>query len=196
MRRTIAIPLLMMMLGTAPAIASTCSSRDGQKYCTCEYNQICTDSETSCQCVRGGGEPQAPVSLPTPRVATPLPMTRMPMTPRQDAPAPPRPEPATVQRQEPPAPKPAELTDGDERTPAEYVKMAETAIAAGRYGAAIDFIDKGQTRLLDRSVALNKTFDPIEDESIRQLSIAKQALNARNRQDAVKSLNAALAVMK
>jgi hypothetical protein len=128
------------------------------------------------------------------------PRQEVPPAPRQEAQPAPRPEIPAAQRQEPQPPKPQPsapaLADNDERTAAEYVKMAESAIAAGRYGAAIDFIDKGQTRLLDRSVALNKTFDPIEDESIKQLSMAKQALNARNRQDAVKSLNAALAVMK
>jgi hypothetical protein len=97
-----------------------------------------------------------------------------------------------------PAPPPgaAGNVDNDERAPTEYVQLAKTAIAAGRLAAAIELIDKGQTRLLDRSVALNKTFDPITDESIKQLSLAKQALLSKNRERAEKSLDAALAAMQ
>jgi hypothetical protein len=107
-------------------------------------------------------------------------------------PDPPRREPA------PPTPAPAAsgLTDNDERTPAEYIQLAQTAIATGRLGAAVEFIDKGQTRLLDRSVALNRTFDPITDDAIKQLSAAKQALQTKNRELAVKLLDAALATMR
>jgi hypothetical protein len=196
MRRSFAFLLLMVMFGNGRADASMCSSRDGQKYCTCEYNQTCTSSENSCACVRGGGELQTPALVPPPP-STHLPVIRD--TPRREpahsTPAPP-PAPAlppSPAAQAPAAPAPI---DNDERTPAEYVHLAQAAVAAGRVGAAIEFIDKGQTRLLDRSVALNKTFDPISDEPIKQLSLAKQALLAKNRDRATKSLDAALASMK
>jgi hypothetical protein len=95
-----------------------------------------------------------------------------------------------------PAPAAPTTINNDERTPAEYVQLAKTAITAGRLAAAIEFIEKGQTRLLDRSVALDKTFDPINDESIKQLSVAKQALLTKNRERAAESLDAALAAMQ
>jgi hypothetical protein len=179
MRRSFAILLLMTMFESVPAAAITCSSRDDQKYCSCEYNQACTSSENSCACIRSANEPQAPALVPPPpRSSQPLVVPNLP----RRAPAPTTAAPAII--------------DNDERTPAEYIRLAKTAITAGRLGAAIEFIDKGQTRLLDRSVALDKTFDPISDESIKQLSVAKQALLAKDRDRAVKSLDAALAAMR
>jgi hypothetical protein len=182
MRRSFAILLLMTMFESVPAAAITCSSRDDQKYCSCEYNQACTSSENSCACIRSANEPQAPALVPPPpRSSQPLVMPKLPR--RESAPTMPAPAaPATI--------------DNDERTPAEYIRLAKTAITAGKLGAAIEFIDKGQTRLLDRSIALDKTFDPISDESIKQLSVAKQALLTKNRERAVKSLDAALAAMR
>jgi hypothetical protein len=184
MRRSFALALLITMFESGRAIAITCSSRDGQKYCLCEYNQRCTSSENSCACTRGADEPQTPVLIPPPPRPLQPPVIRMPNLPRGES------APAT------PAPVPPAIIDNDERTPVEYVQLAKAAITAGRPGAAIELIDKGQTRLLDRSVALNKTFDPITDESIKQLSVAKQALLTKNRDRAVKSLDAALAAMQ
>lgn len=80
-----------------------------------------------------------------------------------------------------------------ERSPVDYVQLARTATEAGRFAAAIEFIDKGQTRLLDRSVAQNRTFDPIDDDLIKQLSTAKQALRDKNPARAAQFLQAALA---
>jgi len=186
MRRAFAIVLLMTMFESCLAIASTCTSRDGQKYCTCEYNQQCTSSENACACTIGAFESQTPVLAPPPPRSSPYPVIPLPNLPRR--------EPAPT----PPISPPAAPTnvDNDERAPTEYVQLAKTAIAAGRLGAAIELIDKGQTRLLDRSVALNKTFDPITDESIKQLSLAKQALLSKNRERAEKSLDAAIAAMR
>jgi hypothetical protein len=182
MRRSFAIVLLMTMCEGGRATAITCSSRDGQKYCSCEYNQGCTSSENSCACIRGADEPQGRALVPPPpRSSQPL---LMPNLPRRES------APTT------PAPAAPTTINNDERTPAEYVQLAKTAITAGRLAAAIEFIEKGQTRLLDRSVALDKTFDPINDESIKQLSVAKQALLTKNRERAAESLDAALAAMQ
>jgi hypothetical protein len=184
MRRTLAIVLLMTTFESGRAVAGMCSSRDGQKYCSCDFNQMCTSSETSCACMRDSNQPQMPVLTPPPPRSSQQSATRVPDLQRRE-PAPP----AT------PAPPPPAITDNGERTPAEYVQLAKIAIADGRLGAAIEFIDKGQTRLLDRSVVLNRTFDPITDEPIKQLAAAKQSLVSRNRDHAVKSLDAALAAM-
>jgi hypothetical protein len=183
MRRSLATVLLMTMFEGGRAIAGMCSSRDGQKYCSCEYNQECTSSENSCACIRDGSASQSSGLTPPPVSLRP-PVIRMPSSPQR--------EPALTI----PAPPAPAVADSDERSPSEYVRLSKTAIAAGRYGAAIQFIDKGQTRLLDRSVALNRTFDPISDESIKQLSMAKEALLAKNRERALKSLDAALAAMR
>jgi hypothetical protein len=186
MRRVFAIVLLVTMFESCRAIAGTCSSLDGQKYCTCEYNQQCASSDNSCTCTGGAVEPRTPILIPLPPRSSQYPVIHSPNLTR-GAPAPIIPAPA------PAAPA---IIDNDQRTAAEYVRLARTAITAGRLNAAIEFIDKGETRLLDRSVALNKTFDPITDESIKQLLAAKQALLTMNRERAISSLNAALAAMK
>src|SRR3954452_3350126 len=168
MRRSLVLVLLIAMFESGRAIAATCSSLDGQKYCSCEYNQQCTSSGNSCACARSVDEPQTPVLISPPPGSLRQPAIR-PQASRR--------EPALTS----PAPVSPALVDDGERTPAEYVQLAKAAITGGRLGAAIDLIDKGQTRLLDRSVTLNKTFDPIPDEPIKQLSMAKQALLAKNR---------------
>jgi hypothetical protein len=184
MRKALAIVLVLTALESARAMAGLCSSRDGQKYCTCDFNQMCTSAENSCACVGDLGRPQTAVPIPPPPRSSQPSAARVPEPSRRE------PIPAS------PAPATSAVTDDDERTPAEYINLAQTAITSGRLAAAIDFIDKGQTRLLDRSVALNKTFDPITDEPIKQLTAAKQALTSKNREAAAKSLDAALAAMR
>ncbi len=184
MRRAFAIVLLITMFESCRAVAGTCSSLDGQKYCKCEYNQECTSNETSCACTGGAAESHIPSSSPAPPRSSQHPVIRVSNLPRGE------PAPTT------PAPAAPAIIDNDERAPVEYVRLAQAAIAAGRLHAAIEFIDKGETRLLDRSVALNRTSDPITDESIKQLSAAKQALLTMNRERAVNSLNAALSAMQ
>ncbi len=84
----------------------------------------------------------------------------------------------------------------DERTAREYVQLAQTAIAKGKVADAVELIEKGQTRLLDRSVELDRTFDPITDKSIQDLSAAKRALLTKDPAAALRALNSALAAIK
>ena len=112
MRRSLAIVLLIATFETGGAMADMCSSRDGQKYCSCEFNQTCTSNENSCACIRDADQPQLPVLNPPPPRSSQQSPTRMPDLPRRET-APTAPGPAA----------PA-LTDNDERTPAEYVQPA------------------------------------------------------------------------
>jgi hypothetical protein len=84
----------------------------------------------------------------------------------------------------------------EERTAGDYVQLARTAITKGRIADAVELIDKGQTRLLDRSVSLNRTFDPITDESVQNLSAAKRALLTKDRAAALQALDSASAAIK
>jgi hypothetical protein len=84
----------------------------------------------------------------------------------------------------------------DERTARDYVRLAQTAITKGKIADAVELIEKGQTRLLDRSVSLNRTFDPITDESVQNLSAAKRALLTKDRATALGALDSALAAIK
>ncbi len=184
MRRSLIIFLLMTMLEGGHALAGMCSSRDGKRYCSCEFNQTCTSNETSCACMLDRDRPPASILNPLPPRSPQQPAIRTPdLQPRHEI------VPAPVI---PAAPK---GTENNERTPAEYIDLAKSAIEAGRLAAAIDFIEKGQTRLLDRSVALNRTFDPITDEPVKQLAAAKQALQNKNRDNALKALDVAAAAL-
>jgi hypothetical protein len=92
-----------------------------------------------------------------------------------------------------PGPKPP-AEDG--RTARDYVQLAQAAITKGKIADAVELIEKGQTRLLDRSVTLNRTFDPITDESIQNLSAARRALLIKDRAAALGALDSALAAIK
>ena len=82
------------------------------------------------------------------------------------------------------------------RTARDYVQLAQTAITKGKIADAVELIEKGQTRLLDRSVSLDRTVDPVTDESIQTLSAAKRALQTKDRAAALRALDSALAAIK
>jgi hypothetical protein len=42
---------VMMSISNVAYGANMCSSLDGAKYCSCEYNQKCIDTENSCSCI-------------------------------------------------------------------------------------------------------------------------------------------------
>jgi hypothetical protein len=74
----------------------------------------------------------------------------------------------------------------------DYLKTAESAVAAGRLGEAESSLEMAQTRLLDRSVAIGQTGAPIQDPLIGQINIARQALGANDRQGCLQAIDGAL----
>nr|WP_294513146.1 hypothetical protein [uncultured Rhodopila sp.] len=229
------------MLNEIPVAADTCSSLDGQKYCSCEYNQRCSSTANSCNCAAFESGTPAPVlqsrppqtreNVPPParhplhelsvhhdaRSAPPVDASRAAERPSQDLPIgrDPMPPPvdggrsgkrpgqevapaSEVQLQPPRSQAGADTKPpaADGRTARDYVQLAQAAIAQGRIHDALDLIERGQTRLLDRAVDLNKTFDPITDEPIAKLSAARQALVAKDRATALAALESVLAAMK
>jgi hypothetical protein len=189
--------------------ANICSSLDGQKYCSCEYNQRCNSTENSCNCAFYDPQAPAPVlrSQPpeNPDHGTPASSAHgqrqeptinhdlKPLAPVDDS-RPGAPEGARLEAPRSPI-KPAPKSE-DARTARDYVQLAQTAITKGNAAEAVELIEKGQTRLLDRSVDLNRTFDPITDEPVQSLSAAKRALLSRDRVGALRALDAALTAMK
>jgi hypothetical protein len=211
-----------------------CSSLDGQKYCSCEYNQRCSSAENSCNCALYESQAPAPVLRSQPpknldhnseppsghRPQQELSIHHDPSPPVDDNRTGERPPheltigrdpkslppvddnrtdaPSGVGFQPPrseigPDPKPPAEDRGTAR---DYVQLAQTAISKGKIADAVELIEKGQTRLLDRSVTLNRTFDPITDESIQNLSAAKRALLIKDRAAALRALDSALAAIK
>jgi hypothetical protein len=77
--------------------------------------------------------------------------------------------------------------------PSDFLRAAQSAVAAGRKGMAEESLEMAQTRLLDRSVPLGRTHDQSKSPAVAQISQALQALNAGDRESCLRSIQAALA---
>jgi hypothetical protein len=89
-----------------------------------------------------------------------------------------------------PLPSP-NLPQGDR--PSDYLRAAQAALAAGRIGEAQEALEMAQTRMLDRSVPLGQTDDPSNNPTVGQISQARQALAAHDRNTCMQLINAAIA---
>ncbi len=89
----------------------------------------------------------------------------------------------------PPLPSPA-VPEG--ARPSDYLRAAQTALAAGRVGEAQEALEMAQTRMLDRSVPLGQTNNPSDNPLIGQITAARQALAARDRATGTKLIQAAI----
>jgi hypothetical protein len=147
-----------------------CSSLDGTRYCTCEYDKKCVSSENSCDCMPYSNSP--PSIRPAPKdLSRGRPLTVPPQS--------------IVVQPKPPPPV-------DHETPHDYVRLAEVAILGGDVDNATVLIEKARTGLLDRSAATNKS-DPVSSQIIKELSTAKQLLSAKDYAGSLHSLDTALA---
>jgi hypothetical protein len=186
--------------------ANMCSSLDGQKYCSREYNQRCSSTENYCNCTLF--DSQTPVTVLRSQPPKNLDHESEPSSghrPLQELSIHRDPKPSShVDDDRKDEHPPQEITIShdlkplaeEERTAGDYVQLARTAITKGKIADAVELIEKGQTRLLDRSVDLDRTFDPITDESIQNLSAAKRALLTKDRAAALRLLDSALAAIK
>ena len=65
--------------------------------------------------------------------------------------------------------------------PRDFLMTARGALAAGRTGEAQEALERAETRLLDRSVPLYRTADPIRDAEVTQIRGVLHALGAGDR---------------
>ena len=77
--------------------------------------------------------------------------------------------------------------------PSDELRAAEGALAAGRTGEVEEALERAQTRMLDRSVALGRTNDPSDNPTVGQISQARQALAAGDRAGCLQLIQAAVA---
>jgi len=179
--QAVVVATVMSVLSHYANAGGMCSSRNGTQYCTCEYDKRCVSSENGCNCVTGG-----PRVLPPP-------------TPRnfgQGRPAPPVSPPNQTSMPKPPTPTPPKLVPPvDNKTPREYVQLAETAVLGADVDNAIALIDKARMRLLDQSAASNGS-DPAMYKTIRELSTAKRLLSTEDYTGSLRSLDTALESLK
>jgi hypothetical protein len=74
---------------------------------------------------------------------------------------------------------------------AEFLRVAERALAAGRDGEAQQSLEMAQTRMLDRSVPLGSTGVPSGRPSVNLVSQALQALSSGDRMNCLRLIHAA-----
>ena len=77
--------------------------------------------------------------------------------------------------------------------PSDELRAAQGALAAGRTGEVEEALERAQTRMLDRSVALGQTNYPSDNPTVGQISQARQALAARDRSGCLQLIQAAIA---
>jgi hypothetical protein len=68
-----------------------------------------------------------------------------------------------------------------EASPADFLRAARGALAAGRNGEARSALEMAQTRLLDRSVDAGQESVPSHDLAVKQISEAIEALADNDR---------------
>ncbi len=93
----------------------------------------------------------------------------------------------------PPLPTP---TVGEDSTPTRYLQNARAAIATGRTGEAQEALERAQTRALDRGVDMRRTEEPSSNPLVLDISRARAALGAGDKQAALREIDAALALVR
>ena len=85
----------------------------------------------------------------------------------------------------------ADTQDG--QRPSDLLRVAQTALAAGRKREALEVLEKAQTRLLDRSVPLGQTNSPSDNLAVGQIAQARLALSTGDKGAATEFIQSAIA---
>ena len=81
---------------------------------------------------------------------------------------------------------------GADATPADFLRAAQSSLAAGRTGETQQALEMAQTRLLDRSVAMLQTRNPSDNPVVLQISQALRALAAGDRAQTMQLIQSAI----
>jgi len=81
---------------------------------------------------------------------------------------------------------------GANASPVDYLRAAQSALAAGRTGEAQEALEQAQTRLLDRSVPYGQTNSPSANPAIAQITQALHALAAGDRAQCLQLIEGAI----
>lgn len=82
---------------------------------------------------------------------------------------------------------------GENAEAMEYLKVARTALVAGRSGQAQQSLEMAETRMLDRSVPEGQTNVPIENVTVAEVRDARLALGRGDRTQAIALIDVVLA---
>ncbi len=76
--------------------------------------------------------------------------------------------------------------------PLEYLRAARQALAANQTGAAQEALERAETRALDRSVAPSRAGDPSGQNLVKQITDARNALAAGDRETTLRLIDGVL----
>jgi hypothetical protein len=82
---------------------------------------------------------------------------------------------------------------GEDASVPQFLLAARGALAAGRTGEAQEALERAQTRVLDRSVPLFRTGEPIRDPLVERIHAVLMALGGGDRMQAMQLLEQAIA---
>jgi len=82
---------------------------------------------------------------------------------------------------------------GADASPADFIRAARSALAAGKTGEAQQSLEMAQTRALDRSVPMGATNDPSQSPLVKTIGTALHALGTHDRAAAMQAIDAASA---
>jgi hypothetical protein len=81
---------------------------------------------------------------------------------------------------------------GENASPVDYLRAAQSALQVGRTGEAQQSLEMAQTRLLDRSVPMQQTNNPSDNPAVTQISQALRALASGDRAQAMQAIQSAI----
>ena len=81
---------------------------------------------------------------------------------------------------------------GEGAQPVDYLRAAQSALAAGQTGEAQQALEMAQTRMLDRSVVYGQTGNATDNPAIAQIRDALHALASNNRTQAMQLIQSAI----
>ncbi|MBW6400032.1 hypothetical protein KPL78_19385 [Roseomonas sp. HJA6] len=87
----------------------------------------------------------------------------------------------------------ADTRDGDWMDARQWLVQAQAAMRAGDMGAANEFLERAQTRILSRSTPAALAAEPMRGERALQITAAREALQRRDGAEAMRQIDLTLA---
>lgn len=74
----------------------------------------------------------------------------------------------------------------------EFLREAQDAVRAGRFGRANEYLERAATRILSRSIEPSRAREPMANRTLGHISEAREALNRRDPRRAVRQIERAI----
>ncbi|WP_198374076.1 hypothetical protein [Neoroseomonas rubea] len=87
----------------------------------------------------------------------------------------------------------ADARDADWVDTRQWLDQARAAVNEGNLGLANELLERAATRMLSRSVVPSMAAQPMHDARLRHITLAREAVQRRDRGDAVRQIDLAIA---